>query len=99
MFIFWEEKICTIDISKIKNFIGIMFFGYLFLGFVFGVELSIVKVMFCRDIIRFLLYFIINLDSVFFYEYLMFNREFGMCRGLVCIGWNELNCYEGKILY
>lgn len=40
-----------------KNFIGTMPLGRLFLGFVFGVALSIVKAMFYRDTINFLPHF------------------------------------------
>lgn len=45
------------DTSKTQNFIGTVSLGHLFLGFVFGVELSIVKAMFYRDTIHFLLHF------------------------------------------
>lgn len=42
---------------KPKNFVGTMTLGHLFLDFVFGVELSIVKAMLYRDTMHFLLHF------------------------------------------
>lgn len=43
--------------STCQKFIGTMCLGHLSLGFAFGVELSIVKGMFYRDSIQFLLHF------------------------------------------
>lgn len=45
------------DSSTSQKFIGTMCLGHLSLGFAFGVELSIVKDMFYRDSIHFLLHF------------------------------------------
>ena len=73
------------DTSTCQKFIGTMCLGHLSLGFAFGVELSIVKGMFYRESIHFLLHFkaqtvlvSVNVQSV--------TQELGMCRGLVGIG-------------
>ena len=44
------------DTSTCQKFIGTMCLGHLSLGFAFGVELSIVKGMFYRESIHFLLH-------------------------------------------